>query len=34
LEEWIEYNLNLGFSGIVIFDNDGNNNKINKPLEN
>jgi hypothetical protein len=33
LEEWIEYNLNLGFSGIVIFDNDGNNNKINEPLE-
>jgi hypothetical protein len=31
LEEWIEYNLNLGFSGIVIFDND---NKINEPLEN
>lgn len=35
LEEWIEYNLNLGFSGIVIFDNDGNKkNKINEPLEN
>lgn len=34
LEEWIEYNLNLGFSGIVIFDNDENkNNKINEPLE-
>lgn len=34
LDEWIEYNLNLGFSGIVIFDNDGNkNNKINEPLE-
>jgi len=34
LEEWIEYNLNLGFSGIVIFDNDDNkNNKINEPLE-
>ena len=35
LEEWIEYNLNLGFSGIVIFDNDENkNNKINEPLIN
>lgn len=33
LEEWIEYNLNLGFSGIVIFDND-DNNKINEHLEN
>jgi len=34
LEEWIEYNLNLGFSGIVIFDNDENkNNKIHEPLE-
>lgn len=34
LEEWIEYNLNLGFSGIVIFDNDGNkNNMINESLE-
>tara|TARA_B100001250_G_scaffold183495_2_gene157929 strand:- start:3934 stop:4947 length:1014 start_codon:yes stop_codon:yes gene_type:complete len=31
LEEWIEYNLNLGFSGIVIFDNDKNkNNPINE----
>ena len=30
LEEWIEYNLNLGFSGIVIFDND--ENKINESL--
>jgi len=34
LEEWIEYNLNLGFSAIVIFDNDENkNNKINEPFE-
>ena len=34
VEEWIEYNLKLGFSGIVIFDNDGNcNNTINEPLE-
>lgn len=34
LEEWIEYNLKLGFSGIIIFDNDGNNsNNINEPLE-
>ena len=24
LDEWIQYNLNLGFSGIVIFNNDGN----------
>jgi len=24
LEEWIQYNLKLGFSGIVIFNNDGN----------
>jgi hypothetical protein len=31
LEEWIEYNLKLGVSGIVIFDNDDNqNNKINE----
>ena len=28
LDEWIEYNLNLGFSGIVIFDNDGNKNNM------
>ena len=35
LEEWIEYNLNIGFSGIVIFDNGKNrNNPINEPLEN
>lgn len=34
LEEWIEYNLNLGFSGIVIFDNDDNkSNEINESLE-
>lgn len=34
LEEWIEYNLNLGFSGIVIFNNDENkNNQINESLE-
>lgn len=24
LDEWIQYNLHLGFSGIVIFNNDGN----------
>ena len=24
LDEWIQYNLQLGFSGIVIFNNDGN----------
>lgn len=31
LEEWIEYNLNLGFSGIIIFDNDENKkNKLNE----
>jgi hypothetical protein len=36
LEEWIEYNLKLGISGIVIFDNneDGNNKiKLNEPLD-
>lgn len=34
LEEWINYNLNLGFSGIGIFDNDENkSNDINEPLE-
>lgn len=33
LEEWIEYNLKLGFSGIVIFDNDENKDtQINEPL--
>ena len=32
LDEWIEYNLRLGFSGIIIFNNDGNkNNPINEP---
>ena len=32
LEEWIEYNLRLGVSGIVLFDNDENKkNKINEP---
>ena len=31
----IQYNLNLGFSGIVIFNNDENkSNNINEPLEN
>lgn len=35
LEEWIQYNLKLGFSGIVIFDNDENKkNKINESIEN
>ena len=34
LIEWIEYNLRLGFSGIIIFNNDGNtNNGINESLE-
>lgn len=34
LEEWIEYNLNLGFSGIVIFNNDGNqSNGLNESLD-
>ena len=34
LEEWIQYNLKLGFSGIVIFDNDENkNNELNESLE-
>jgi hypothetical protein len=34
LEEWIDYNLNLGFSGIVIFDNDSNKStKLNEELE-
>ncbi len=33
LEEWILYNLNLGFSGIVIFNNDKNkSNSINESL--
>jgi hypothetical protein len=35
LDEWIQYNLKLGFSGIVIFNNDANNsNGINEPTEN
>jgi hypothetical protein len=35
LEEWIEYNLKLGFSGIIIFNNESNiSNKINEPIEN
>jgi len=35
LDEWIEYNIKLGFSGIIIFDNDGNNsNNINESLDN
>lgn len=35
LEEWLQYNLKLGFSGIIIFDNDKNKkNKINESLEN
>jgi len=35
LDEWIQYNLWLGFSGIVIFNNDGNiANGLNEPTEN
>jgi hypothetical protein len=35
LEEWIQYNLQLGFSGIVIFNNDGNTvTPLNEPVEN
>jgi hypothetical protein len=35
LDEWIQYNLRLGFSGIVIFNNDKNvANGLNEPLEN
>jgi len=35
LDEWIQYNLKLGFSGIVIFDNDANKtNNMNEPTEN
>ena len=31
LEEWINYNLNLGFSHIIIFNNDFNNkNNLNE----
>lgn len=34
LDEWIQYNLRLGFSGIVIFDNDNNKgNEINEGTE-
>ena len=33
LDEWIEYNLRLGFDGIIVFNNDGNKkNVINEPL--
>lgn len=35
LDEWIQYNLKLGFSGIVVFDNDGNQtNPTNESKEN
>jgi hypothetical protein len=35
LDEWINYHLKLGFSGIVIFNNESNiSNKINEPTEN
>lgn len=34
LDEWIQYNLKLGFSGIVIFNNDGNkSNQIDETLD-
>tara|TARA_Y100000389_G_scaffold68689_1_gene65204 strand:- start:2715 stop:3689 length:975 start_codon:yes stop_codon:yes gene_type:complete len=34
LDEWIEYNLHLGFSGIVIFNNDENKkNSINESID-
>ena len=34
LDEWIQYNLNLGFSGIVIFNNNKNKlNGLNEPSE-
>lgn len=34
IDEWIQYNLTLGFSGIVIFNNDSNiSNSINESLE-
>jgi hypothetical protein len=34
LDEWIQYNLKLGFSGIVIFNNNGNiSNPLNEPAE-
>lgn len=35
LEEWIQYNLKLGFSGIIVFDNTANkSNKLNESLKN
>jgi hypothetical protein len=35
LDEWIQYNLQLGFSGIIIFNNDGNkSNLLNEPYDN
>jgi len=35
LDEWIQYNLQLGFAGIIIFNNDDNNaNSINESTEN
>ena len=34
LDEWIHYNLNLGFSGIVIFNNDANkSNGLHEPID-
>lgn len=35
IDEWIKYNLHIGFSGIIIFNNDGNKlTKLNEPLSN
>ena len=35
LDEWIQYNLKLGFTGIVIFNNDGNTStSLNELLDN
>lgn len=35
LDEWIQYNLKLGFAGIVIFNNDGNSSTLlNESLDN
>ena len=35
LDEWIQYNLKIGFSGIIIFDNsDNKGNKLNEPMNN
>jgi hypothetical protein len=35
LDEWIQYNLQLGFSGIVIYDNDNNKtNGLHEPITN